>query len=210
MASSNPLNQLIGGWRGALESILPPAVFVITYVSTGSVTWASWISIGLAIAFAIWRIAQGKRPTRALTALLVVIVSAYIAVRFDSATAFFWPRVLVNVISALAFVVSIMVKWPLIGVIMGPLVGTKMRWRQDPLLVKAYSRATWLWAALSLIRAAILVPLIQYDILWGLAASGAFFYLLVIITVVLSWVVIRRTLADGHPGIRSPQVPHEA
>ena len=157
----NPLRALIGGPRGALESVLPPLVFVATFEATSSIGWAVGIALAIAVVFAIWRMAEGKRPTRALSALLIVAISAYVAVKTDSAVAFFWPRVLVNVISALAFAVSIVVRWPLLGVIVGPIVGTRMRWRQDPDLMRAYARASWLWVALCLIRAAVLVPLIE-------------------------------------------------
>ncbi len=202
----HPLFALIGGPRGALESILPPAVFIFTYVASGdNVWWASGIAVAVAVAFAIWRIAEGKRPTRSVGALFVVAISAYIAVKTGSAAAFFWPRVLINVVSAMAFVFSIVIRWPLLGVIVGPLVGTRMRWRDDPDLVRAYGRASWLWVALCLIRAAILIPLIEEEALLPLALTGALFYALVIATVLLSWVVIRRTLPADHPGIRHPR-----
>ena len=98
--------MLIGGPRGALESVLPPLVFVATFELSGSIGWAVGVALAIAMVFAIWRIAEGKRPTRALSALLIVAISAYVAVNTDSAVAFFWPRVLVNLISALADLVA--------------------------------------------------------------------------------------------------------
>lgn len=209
-----PLAVLIGGPRGALESILPPIVFVAVYVGLGdsnpdALTWAIVSALVLAVIFGIWRLLERKRPTRVLGAIIVVALGAYVAARTGSAAAFFWPRVLLNVLSALAFVVGNFVRWPLLGVIVGPIVGTGMRWRKDPVLVRAYSRGSWLWVLLNLVRAAVLFPLITANALWGLAASGAFFYLLVIATVVGSWVIIKRSIPADHPGIRSPQVPAE-
>lgn len=168
-------------------------------------TWAVSVAVGLGLVFAIWRLVQRKRPTRVLGALLVVVLSAYVAAKTGSAAAFFWPRVLLNIASALAFAISIFIRWPLLGVIVGPIVGTKMRWRKDPDLMRAYSRASWLWVLLCLIRAAVLIPLIENNWLWALAASGALFYALVIVTVLLSWVVIKGTLPADHPGIRGPR-----
>lgn len=209
-----PLAVLIGGPRGALESILPPIVFVAVYVGLGdsnpdALTWAIVSAVLLAVIFGIWRLLERKRPTRVLGAIIVVALGAYVAARTGSAAAFFWPRVLLNVLSALAFVVGNFVRWPLLGVIVGPIVGTGMRWRKDPVLVRAYSRGSWLWVLLNLVRAAVLFPLITANALWGLAASGAFFYLLVIATVVGSWVIIKRSIPANHPGIRSPQIPAE-
>lgn len=206
-ADSALLGTLIGGPRGAVESILPPLAFVSVFVATTSIGWAVGTALVLALIFAGWRIAEGRRPTRAVSALLIVAISAYIAVKTDSAVAFFWPRVLVNLISALAFAVSILIRWPLLGVIVGPIVGTRMRWRRDPALVSAYGKASWLWVALCLIRAAVLFPLIEENLLWGLAITGAIFYGLVALTVYLSWRVIRRSLPPDHPGIRHPRIP---
>ena len=205
-ADTHPLGALIGGPRGAVESVLPPAAFITTYILSGdNMTWAVGVALGLGLVFTVWRLAQRKRPTRVLGALLVVILSAYVAAKTGSAADFFWPRALVNIASALAFALSILVRWPLLGVIVGPIVGTRMTWRRDPDLMRAYSRASWLWVLLCLVRAAVLIPLIESNMLWGLALTGALFYAFVIGTVLLSWVVIKRSLPAGHPGIRSPQ-----
>ena len=202
----HPLAALIGGPRGALESILPPLAFVAMFTWTKSIGWSVGIALLLAVLFAVWRVVEGKRPTRAVSALLIVVLSAYVAVKMDSAVAFFWPRVLVNLISALAFAVSILIRWPLLGVIVGPILGTRLQWRKDPVLVRAYGRASWLWVALCLVRAAILVPLIEQNVLWGLAFTGALFYGLVILTVLGSWAIIRSSIPTQHPGVRHPQV----
>jgi hypothetical protein len=207
----HPLQALIGGVRGALESIVPPLAFVATYVALGgqgdqALGWAIGVAVALALGFAIWRLAERKRPTRVIGSLLVVALGAYIAARTGSAAAFFWPRVLLNVLSALAFAIANLVRWPLLGVIIGPLAGTGMQWRKDPDLVRAYTRASWLWVLLNLVRAAVLFPLIEADALWGLAASGAVFYGLVLITVLLSWRIIKRSLPADHLGIRHPRI----
>ena len=203
--------RLLGGVRGALESILPPLVFIAVYLglggdSTSDLTWAIVSAVGLALVFTIWRVAEGKHPARALGSMLIVIVSAYIASRTGSAADFFWPRVLLNAASALAFVVANLIGWPLIGVVLGPLVGTKMAWRKDPDLMRAYKRASWPWAVLNLVRAILLALFIDGNNLWALAASGAFFYGLTVVTIVISWRLIKAALPDDHLGIRHPRV----
>ncbi len=200
----HPLAALIGGPRGALEGMAPPIVFVLAYALSGSeLAWAIGAALLIGVILAIWRLLRGERPVRVVGALFVVALGALVAAYTGSAVAYFWPLVLANVVSALAFAISILVRWPLLGVIVGPLAGTRMRWRADPDLLRAYSRASWLWVGLNLIRAAVQVPLIEGDNLWALAAVRPIFYLLVLATIWLSWVVIRRSLPVDHPGIRT-------
>lgn len=182
----------------------PPIVFVVTYAVSGSdLGWAIGAALIVGVILAIWRLARGERPVRVVGALFVVALGALIAAYTGSAVAYFWPLVLANVVSAFAFAVSILIRWPLLGVIVGPLVGTRMRWRTDPDLLRAYSRASWLWVGLNLIRAAVQVPLIKGEQLWALAAVRPIFYALVLLTIWLSWVVIKRSLPADHPGIRT-------
>lgn len=204
--ADNPLHIMLGGWRGIIETTVPPLAFVGAYAATGgSLAWAVGLGVAASAVLAIWRVVQGERPTRVLGALLLVVIAAIYAAYTGSAVAYFWPLVLANVASALIFAFSILIRWPLIGVILGPVVGTGKRWRQDPDLLRAYSRASWLWVLLNLVRAVVQVPLIKGDALWALAAVRPVFYLLVLVTVIASWAVIQRTLPEGHPGVRRPQ-----
>ena len=205
----HPLNELLGGWYGVVETAAPPVLFVATYLVSGkNLTAAVVVGIAVGILLAILRLIRKERPGRVLGALLIVVIGAIFAARTGNAADYFWPRVLANFLSAIAFAFSIAIRWPLIGVIIGPMLGTRMRWRNDPVLMKAYSRATWWWVLLSLVRGAIQVPLILNDQLVALAAVSVLFYVLVVATVALSWWSIKRTVGEDHPGIRHPQI-HE-
>ena len=208
----HPFTRLLGGVRGALESILPPLVFISVYLGLGGdpaedLTWAIVAAVALGLVFTVWRLLERKHPARAVGSLLLVLVSAYIAGRTGSAADFFWPRVLLNAASALAFVFANLIGWPLIGVILGPLVGTRMTWRRDPVLLRAYRRASWPWAVLNALRAVLLALFIDGDNLWALAASGAAFYGLTLVTIAISWWLIKRSIPDDHLGIRHPHIP---
>ena len=203
----HPLNVLLGGPWGAVESMAPTVLFVLAYFASGSnLTVAVVVALGAAVVLAGIKLARREKPIRVLSGLVGVAIAALFAAYQDDPLGFFQIRVLANILSALAFAGSILIKRPLMGVIIGPVMGTGMRWRQDPDLLKAYSRVTWLWALLSLVRAAIQVPLIEAGQLAWLGATPFLFYGLVALTIAASWWVIKKTLPPGHPGIRHPQV----
>ena len=203
----HPLNVLLGGPWGAVESMAPTVLFVLAYFASGNnLAVAVGVALGVAVVLAGIKIARREKPIRVLSGLIGVAIAALFAAYQDDPLGFFQIRVLANVLSALAFAGSILIKRPLMGVIIGPVMGTGMRWRQDPDLLKAYSRVTWLWAILSLVRAAIQVPLIQAGQLAWLGATPFLFYGLVALTIAASWWVIKKTLPPGHPGIRHPQL----
>lgn len=190
--------------------MLPPIVFVVVYLSTdGNLSFAVATSLGIGLVLAALRLSRGERPVRVIGALLVVVLAAMVAYYTGSAAAYFWPLVLANIASALAFALSILIKWPLLGVIVGPITGTGMRWRKDPDLLRAYSRASWVWVLLNLVRAAVQIPLIRGEDLWALAAIRPIFYVMVVGVVLWSWVIIKKALPQDHPGIRFPRIPAE-
>jgi len=203
----HPLNVLLGGPWGAIESMAPTVLFVLAYFASGNnLSVAVGVALGAAIILAAIKVARREKPVRVLSGLLGVAIAALFAAYQDDPLGFFQIRVLANVLSALAFAGSILIRRPLMGVIIGPIMGTGMRWRQDPDLFKAYSRVTWLWAILSLVRAAIQIPLIQAGQLAWLGATPFLFYGLVALTIAASWWVIKKTLPPGHPGVRRPQL----
>ena len=204
----HPLSVLLGGPWGAVESMAPTVLFVASYFLSGNnLGVAVGVALGVAVILAGIKLARHEKPVRVLSGLLGVAIAALFAAYQDDPLGFFQIRVLANVLSALAFVASIIVRRPLMGVIIGPVMGTGMRWRKDPDLLKAYSRVTWLWAILSLVRAAIQIPLIQAGQLAWLGATPFLFYGLVALTIAASWWVIKKTLPPGHPGIRQPVIP---
>ena len=58
-----------------------------------------------------------------------------------------------------AFLVSIALRRPLVGEIVSRLDGEGKGWRDDPARVRAFTRASWLWAWLFLTRLAVQLPL---------------------------------------------------
>ena len=89
--------------------------------------------------FAVARIARGQTVQYALSGLVGLALSAYVVSKTGRAEDFFLPGLLANAAYAAAYLISIIVGWPLLGVIVGTLRGTGMGWREDPEQVRAYT-----------------------------------------------------------------------
>jgi len=206
------LAHLLGGGRAALDATIPVVAFAIGWYAAGrAVVWGAAAAVAVAGAIAVWRWRQGVRPRAVLLGILGVCLAAAIAIYTGRAEDFFLLQIVSNAASAVAWALSIVLRWPLLGVVVGTLLGQKGRWRRDPALLRAYGRASWVWVAQYLIRLTAFIPL------WNVGKVAE----LTVARVVLSWplvasvlavsgVVLWRSLPPGHPGLRHPRTVAEA
>lgn len=204
--SSNPLHHLLGGWRGGLESAAPSIVLAVSYVASGSnLNIALIAALAVAAVLALLRIARREKPVRVVGGLLAVGIAALVAARTGSAVDYFLPSLLANVVSALAWALSILIGWPLLGVILGFAFKQRATWRDDADLVHAYSVASWVWTISFVVRAAVQLPLWLTDNVVGLAIARLVLgWPMVLGVIAMSWWLIRRTLPPDHPGVLHP------
>ncbi|CAB4535985.1 unannotated protein [freshwater metagenome] len=88
--------------------------------------------------------------------------------------------------------ISNLVKWPIIGVMLGPILGENMNWRKDPKRLAAYQKATWIWFALFAIRLGIQYPLYKTNQLNALGVANIFLgFPLYLATLWGTWLVIK-------------------
>ncbi|MGI5126208.1 DUF3159 domain-containing protein [Pseudonocardia sp. CA-107938] len=215
-AEPDSLRAILGGRGGAVDATLPVVGFVIGLVIAQAVDlpapqpvyWAGGLAVAVAAVVAGVRLAQGRRPRSVLIGLLGVVVAGAIAFYTGRAIDFFLPQIISNAGSALAWAVSIVIRWPLLGVIVGGLLGQRTRWRHDPHLLAGYQRASWAWVAQYLVRLAVFVPLylVGAELALGIARL-ALTWPLVAVCIAVSWPLLRSALPPGHPGIRHPVPP---
>ena len=154
------LMEAMGGPQGIADSSLPALAFVIAYTFNGNeLAMAAWIAVGVGAVVALVRILRREPLQFALAGFAGVALAAFVADRTGKAEDFFLPGLLLNLGYALAYLVSIVVGWPLLGVILGPLTGEGMEWRSDPDKVRAYTRASWVWVGVFTLRLAVQLPL---------------------------------------------------
>lgn len=153
------LERAIGGWRGIIDSGVPTVVFVIAYLATGNnLSWSVGLALGAGMLIVAWRLIRREPLGQILAGFVGVAISAWLAKVTGTAENYFIPGFLQNLGYGLAFLVSILVGWPLLGVAMGYLTGDGTSWRRDRALRRAYSAASWIWVALFFGRLAVQVP----------------------------------------------------
>src|SRR5262249_49707 len=131
------------------------------------------------------RLIRGHRIIAVLASVAAVAGGALIAARTGRAQDFFLVQLLSNAGSGLAWILSILIPWPLLGLVVGFLPGQKAQWRRDPDLVRAYSIASWVWVAQYTIRVTI------FGALWLSGSVVA----LGIARIALSWPLVAATVA---------------
>jgi hypothetical protein len=215
-ASTESLGALLGGRKAGIDATLPPVAFVVTWLLTSrSIGWAALVAVVVGMAVAGYRLSRGDKPRAVLIGLLGVAVASIIVTYTGRAADFFLLQLAANAASTLAWAVSIVLRWPLLGVIVGALLGQKTRWRRDRELVRAYSMASWIWVAQYALRVLVFGALYLYDYLHpseaAVVALGvarvAMSWPLVAACIAVSGVVLLRALPKDHPGFRNPRIP---
>jgi hypothetical protein len=192
----------VGGPLGVAESALPAAAYVVTYTVSGQdTTVALVVAVALGAIFGIARLVRGQTVQFALAGLGGLALSAYVVSRTGRAEDFFLPGLLANAGYATAYLISIVVRWPLLGIIVAALRGGDMSWRKDPEQVRAFSRASWVWVGLFSLRLAVQLPLYLASALTALGVARiAMGIPLFAVGIWLSWLILRPRLAAASPG----------
>jgi hypothetical protein len=145
------LLEQMGGISGIVASSIPVAVFVVANLLF-ELRPALIAALVAGVLIAFWRIVRKQRLQPAVSGLLGVGVAAFIAYRTGEARGFYLPGLIYSAVFALAFLVSVVVRWPLAGVIWHGINGHGHGWRNDPRLLRAYTFASLLWTAVFLAR----------------------------------------------------------
>jgi hypothetical protein len=154
------LTRAIGGWRGLFDSGAPAGIFVLVYLVGGSnLSLALWSALGVAALVMVWRIIRRESLQQVLAGFVGVGVSAFVASRTGRAEDFFLPGLLINIAYGSAFLISILVRWPLLGVVVGLITGEGLDWRRDQTLRRAYAAASWVWVGVFFGRILVQGPL---------------------------------------------------
>jgi hypothetical protein len=136
--------EQMGGPMGMVDSGLPVVVFIVAN-AIGGLGWGIGAALAAAVLIAIMRIIRKRPVTQAIAGVFGVGIAAYIAYRTDSAKGYFLLGIWSYLLYGGALLLSMLVRWPAIGVIWEGINGRGTAWRRDKKLVRRYDFATLVW-----------------------------------------------------------------
>ncbi|MGH3319222.1 MAG: DUF3159 domain-containing protein [Streptosporangiaceae bacterium] len=152
------LYAALGGRRGVADTGLPGVVFAVVYTVVG-LTPALWAAVGVGAVLLVVRLVRRETLQYAIAGFVGVALAAFVAHETGRPEDFFLPKLLINAGYAVGWAVSIVVRWPLLGVVVGLLMGEGVGWRRDPARMRAFTWASWLWVGMFAVRLLAEVPL---------------------------------------------------
>jgi hypothetical protein len=161
------LSKALGGPRGIVESAVPTALFTILFLTTRDIRLSLYASIGVTAALLVVRVVQRSTTQFVLNALVGIGIGALFAYRAsqsggseeDVARAVFTPGLIYNGVYAVIIVLTIVIGWPIVGFMVGSVMGDPTAWHSDKAVVRLCSQLTWVLAVPCVIRVAVQLPL---------------------------------------------------
>ncbi|HKS47302.1 MAG TPA: DUF3159 domain-containing protein [Amycolatopsis sp.] len=199
----------VGGWRTVAEGVASRVLFLIAYLVTDQVLTSALVAIGGVVVFAVVRIFTDRKYWQAAVGLVIAGASALLAGSTGHAVDFYLPAVLMQAGGSAVFLISMLVRWPVIGLVVEAARGERFGWRRDPVRRRRYQMCTAIFLAKNGIATIVLVPLylagqitplgITATLLGGAPAACACIY--------LSWRILHthtNPTNPNHPATTNP------
>lgn len=185
----------LGGKRGLIDSGLPALVFLIVFnISGKNVNSAIYSAVALSIILTAVRLVKRETIQHAFSGLVGVAICALFSKRSGNAADFYLPGLYINIGYGLLYAIANLAKWPILGVMLGPILGENFMWRKDPARLAAYIKAGWLWVGMFSIRLVVQYPLYKSGNINALGTARLVMgYPLFIATAWATWQVLKKT-----------------
>jgi Protein of unknown function (DUF3159) len=160
------LAKALGGRRGMIEAAVPTAAFTALFLTTHDLRASVLIAVGCAAVLLAVRIRERTTVQFVVNSLFGIGIGAFFAWRAargggdanDQALAYFLPGILYNFGYAVVMSFTILIRWPVVGFLVGSVTGDPTAWHADRGVVRLCSRLTWLLVMPCIIRVAVQAP----------------------------------------------------
>ncbi|WP_235736131.1 DUF3159 domain-containing protein [Nocardioides alcanivorans] len=160
------LSRALGGRRGMLEAAVPTIMFTFSFIAFKDLKVSLTISLAAAILALLVRLVQRSTVQFCVNALVGIAIGAAFALRAakaggdanDQALAYFLPGLLYNAAYAVGLTLSNLLRWPIMGFMVGSVTGDLTAWRKDPGIRRLCSHLTWMLVLPCLLRVLVQTP----------------------------------------------------
>ncbi|GAA4984231.1 DUF3159 domain-containing protein [Kineococcus glutinatus] len=197
------LDAALGGWRGMLESALPALAFLLAWLWREDLRTAVVAAAVPLLGSVVLRLLRRETLQHALGGVVAIAVAAAIAQRTGRTEDYFLSGILLNAGLAVVFSASMLLRWPLVGFLVGSVTGEVTAWRRDPGVLRLCQHVTAVFLVMYLLRVVVELPLLLAGSTTALAVSK----------LVLGWpllvagvAVIAAMLLRGHTPLSDPAV----
>lgn len=148
-----------GGKKGLIDSGIPSIIFLVVFNLRDDLQDALYASVAVSLFLTIIRLAQRETVQHAFSGLVGALICAWFANRTGNPSDLYIPKLLTNLGYGTAYLVANIAGWPVLGLMLGPILGENLLWRHDPARKAAYIRAGWLWVGMFFLRIAVQYPI---------------------------------------------------
>lgn len=149
----------LGGKKGLIDSGVPSIVFLVVFNISKEVNTAIISALALSLILAIFRLIKKDTIQHSVSGVIGVLICAYFANKSGNASDFYIPKLLTNLGYGTVYLIANLVGWPILGVVLGPLLGENFTWRNNPARKRMYVKASWIWVAMFFSRIAVQYPI---------------------------------------------------
>ena len=182
-----------GGKKGLIDSGIPAVIFLVIFNVTKDLQSALIASIAISALLTVIRLARRDTLQHALSGFIGVLICAWFANRTGNPSDLYIPKLLTNLGYGSVYLIANLVGWPVLGLMLGPILGENLSWRNHPERKRAYVQASWLWVAMFFTRIAVQYPIYRSGNVNLLGTVNlAMGYPFFIATAYGSWLIIRR------------------
>lgn len=153
------LSRALGGRRGMVEGIVPTLTFTLSWILTSDLRLSLGLGGGAAVAALALRLVQRSSVQYVLNAVFGIAIAAIFALRSGDAEDAFLPGILYNAGYFVVLAASALVRWPVVGFMIGGVTGDPTGWHANPQIVRLCSLLTWILAVPCVIRVVVQYPL---------------------------------------------------
>ena len=193
----------VGGFQGLIESTLPGFLYVLTFAIWRNLTISIGTVVVAVLALTIRHFVKKRPVTQLIGSVVGIGLAIYLTLRpGGQAGDFYLKDFWTNGIYGSVLLLSVLIRLPIIGVMVGLFTNQGLTWRKDRRKLMFFDLVTLLWVGLFATRLAVELPLYFMGNIVMLGFVKLVLGLPLYLTMIwVSWLLLRKVISPPRDGI---------